>query len=120
MAYYVFSSIPFPFLVLLVSGGHCILAVAEAPGKFKRLGQTRDDSPGEALDKVARWMAVHKDKRVPSQLHGGAAIELLARYGNSDKMEELAVPIMTKRYNCGRLHNLNNTFSFSLGFGWAI
>lgn len=94
-------SIPFPFLVLLVSGGHCILGVAEKPGKFKRLGQTRDDSPGEALDKLARWMAVHKDERVPSQLHGGAAIELLARYGSSEKMEEVAVQIMTKRYSCG-------------------
>ena len=48
-------SIPFPYLVLLVSGGHCILAVAHSSDQFSRLGQTRDDSPGEAFDKLARW-----------------------------------------------------------------
>ena len=48
-------SIPFPYLVLLVSGGHCILAVAHSSDRFSRLGQTRDDSPGEAFDKLARW-----------------------------------------------------------------
>ena len=48
-------SIPFPYLVLLVSGGHCILAVAHSSNQFSRLGQTRDDSPGEAFDKLARW-----------------------------------------------------------------
>lgn len=92
-------SIPFPFLVLLVSGGHCILAVAEAPGCFKRLGQTRDDSPGEALDKVARWMALHKHGGVPAHLSGGAAIELLARQGNPPERlkQDLFLDIMTKR-----------------------
>ena len=85
-------------MVLLVSGGHCILAVAEAPGFFKRLGQTRDDSPGEALDKVAR-MALHKHGGVPSHLPGGAAIELLARLGNPPDwlIQDLFLDIMTKR-----------------------
>lgn len=49
-------------------------------------------------------MAVHKDERVPSQLHGGAAIELLARHGNSDKMEGLVVPILAKRYTVAVSH----------------
>lgn len=39
--------ISFPMLVLLVSGGHCILAVAQGPGQFYRLGESHDDSPGE-------------------------------------------------------------------------
>ena len=83
-----------------MSGGHCILGVAEAPGRFSRLGQTRDDSPGEALDKVARWMALHKHGRVPGHLPGGAAIELLARQGNPPEQlkQDLFLDIMTKRY----------------------
>ena len=92
------ASIPFPFLVLLVSGGHCILAVAVAPGCFKLLGQTRDDSPGEALDKVAKWMALHKHDGVPDHLPGGALIELLARQGRPDRLkEDLLLDIMMKR-----------------------
>jgi N6-L-threonylcarbamoyladenine synthase len=41
----------FPFLVLLVSGGHCLLALARDIDSFVLLGETVDDSPGEALDK---------------------------------------------------------------------
>lgn len=42
----------FPFLVLLISGGHCLLAIAKDVDKFFLLGQTLDDAPGEAFDKV--------------------------------------------------------------------
>lgn len=49
--YYV-CRVDFPFLVLLVSGGNCILAVARGVGDFKVLGVTWDDAPGEAFDKV--------------------------------------------------------------------
>lgn len=91
-------SIPFPFLVLLVSGGHCILAVANYPGDFKRLGQTRDDSPGEALDKVARWMNLQRHDRVSQLLQGGAAIEVVARHGSPEGVEGLSSgSVMTKR-----------------------
>ena len=48
---------PFPFLVLLVSGGHCILAVARGVGDFLVLGNTTDDAPGEAFDKASRFDA---------------------------------------------------------------
>ena len=44
--------VDFPFLVLLVSGGNCILAVARGVGDFLVLGKTWDDAPGEAYDKV--------------------------------------------------------------------
>lgn len=97
MSHFDSYSIPFPFLVLLVSGGHCILAVAESPGRFQRLGETRDDSPGEALDKVARWMNAHNHERVPPDIHGGAAIELLAKHGHPERVEELSTSVMTKR-----------------------
>lgn len=46
------NSIEFPFLVLLISGGHCLLAVAEDVDKFLLLGESIDDAPGEAFDKV--------------------------------------------------------------------
>ncbi len=49
---------PYPQLALLVSGGHCILARATAPGLYERLGHTRDDSVGEAYDKVARMLGL--------------------------------------------------------------
>ena len=87
-------SIPFPYLVLLVSGGHCILAVAHGPGRFSRLGQTGDDSPGEAFDKVARWLCLDRHPDV-SGLSGGAAIEATAGRGDP---ERFPLPlIMTKK-----------------------
>lgn len=46
------KSLEFPFLVLLISGGHCILAVAKSVDKFFLLGDSVDDAPGEAFDKV--------------------------------------------------------------------
>lgn len=45
-------SVEFPFLVLLISGGHCLLAIAEDLDRFILLGQSLDDAPGEAFDKV--------------------------------------------------------------------
>uniref|UniRef100_A0A670XM00 N(6)-L-threonylcarbamoyladenine synthase n=1 Tax=Pseudonaja textilis TaxID=8673 RepID=A0A670XM00_PSETE len=44
--------VPFPFLVLLLSGGHCILAVAQGVSDFLLLGQTKDIAPGDMLDKL--------------------------------------------------------------------
>jgi N6-L-threonylcarbamoyladenine synthase len=41
-------------MVLLASGGHCILGIAEDVDKFYRLGETNDIAPGEALDKVSQ------------------------------------------------------------------
>uniref|UniRef100_V5H8L1 N(6)-L-threonylcarbamoyladenine synthase n=1 Tax=Ixodes ricinus TaxID=34613 RepID=V5H8L1_IXORI len=46
--------VDFPYLVLLVSGGHCQLAVVRDIDDFLLLGQTMDDAPGETFDKVAR------------------------------------------------------------------
>lgn len=44
--------VEFPFLVLLISGGHSLIAVAQSATDFQLLGQSRDDAPGEAFDKV--------------------------------------------------------------------
>lgn len=45
-------NVKFPFLVLLISGGHCLLAVAQGVNDFLLMGESMDDAPGEAFDKV--------------------------------------------------------------------
>ncbi len=50
--------VEYPCLVLLVSGGHSLLARVPAPGSYEVLGSTRDDSAGEAYDKVARLLGL--------------------------------------------------------------
>ena len=47
-----FFRVDFPYLVFLLSGGHCLLTVAKDVDEFVVLGSTLDDSPGECLDKV--------------------------------------------------------------------
>jgi N6-L-threonylcarbamoyladenine synthase len=51
------SSVEFPYMVLLASGGHCILGIVEDVNRFFRLGETKDIAPGEAFDKVKRVFA---------------------------------------------------------------
>ncbi len=50
--------VPFPQVALLVSGGHCMLTRATAPGRYELLGETVDDSIGEAYDKIARFLGL--------------------------------------------------------------
>ncbi|KFQ25018.1 hypothetical protein N332_06710, partial [Mesitornis unicolor] len=73
--------VEFPFLVLLLSGGHCILAVAQGISDFLTLGQSIDIAPGDMLDKVARRLSLRKHPECHS-MAGGQAIEHLARTGN--------------------------------------
>ncbi|XP_073503944.1 tRNA N6-adenosine threonylcarbamoyltransferase, mitochondrial [Phyllobates terribilis] len=72
--------VEFPFLVLLISGGHCILSVANGISDFLLLGQSQDESPGQALDKVARRLSLYKLAEC-SSLSGGQSIEYLAQFG---------------------------------------
>ncbi|XP_078795555.1 tRNA N6-adenosine threonylcarbamoyltransferase, mitochondrial isoform X2 [Oryzias latipes] len=76
--------VPFPFLVLLVSGGHSLLAVARGIDDFLLLGYMLDEAPGDTLDKVARRLSLTKHPDC-STLSGGQAIELLARSGDRRK-----------------------------------
>uniref|UniRef100_A0A3Q0RGZ3 N(6)-L-threonylcarbamoyladenine synthase n=1 Tax=Amphilophus citrinellus TaxID=61819 RepID=A0A3Q0RGZ3_AMPCI len=76
--------ISFPFLVLLVSGGHALLAVARGVDDFLLLGHTLDEAPGDTLDKVARRLSLVKHPQC-SSLSGGQAIELLAKDGDRSK-----------------------------------
>ncbi|XP_021934054.1 probable tRNA N6-adenosine threonylcarbamoyltransferase, mitochondrial [Zootermopsis nevadensis] len=71
------QKVDFPFLVLLISGGHCLLAVAQAVDRFLLLGQSLDDAPGEAFDKVARRLKLRNLAEFRT-LSGGEAIELAA------------------------------------------
>ncbi|XP_049801940.1 tRNA N6-adenosine threonylcarbamoyltransferase, mitochondrial isoform X3 [Schistocerca nitens] len=75
------QKVDFPFLVLLISGGHCLLAIAQAVDKYLLLGHSIDDAPGEALDKTARRL---KLQNIPefSKLSGGQAIEKASERGN--------------------------------------
>ena len=66
--------VPFPFLGLIVSGGHSGLYLARAPGDYACLGRTRDDAVGEAFDKVAKLLGLGYP--------GGPVIDRLARTGN--------------------------------------
>ena len=64
----------FPYLLLLVSGGHCQLVAIEGIGRYRRLGATVDDAAGEAFDKTARLLGLGWP--------GGPALERLAAAGD--------------------------------------
>ncbi|XP_013881659.1 tRNA N6-adenosine threonylcarbamoyltransferase, mitochondrial [Austrofundulus limnaeus] len=76
--------VAFPFLVLLISGGHSLLAVARGVDDFLLLGRGQDVAPGDCLDKVARRLSLIKHPEC-STLSGGQAIELLAKDGDWKK-----------------------------------
>lgn len=76
--------VAFPFLVLLVSGGHSLLAVARGVDDFLLLGHSLDEAPGDSLDKVARRLSLIKHPQC-STLSGGQAIELLAKDGDRSR-----------------------------------
>lgn len=68
------DGIEFPYLLLLVSGGHCQLLTVSGVGRYRRLGTTLDDAVGEAFDKVAKVLGLGYP--------GGAAVERAARSGD--------------------------------------
>ncbi|MGB8843231.1 MAG: tRNA (adenosine(37)-N6)-threonylcarbamoyltransferase complex transferase subunit TsaD, partial [Aliidongia sp.] len=52
------GDVPFPYLLLLISGGHCQLLIVDGVGRYRRLGTTLDDAVGEAFDKSAKLMGL--------------------------------------------------------------
>jgi N6-L-threonylcarbamoyladenine synthase len=68
------DAIAFPYLLLLVSGGHCQLVEVEGVGRAKLLGTTLDDAAGEAFDKAARLLGL--------AYPGGPAVEAAALSGD--------------------------------------
>jgi N6-L-threonylcarbamoyladenine synthase len=67
-------SLEFPYLLLLVSGGHCQLLFVEGVGRYRRLATTIDDAAGEAFDKTAKLLGLG--------FPGGPAVERAAAEGN--------------------------------------
>lgn len=89
------GDISFPFLTLLVSGGHSLIIDVEAFNKYKILGQSRDDAVGEAFDKVAKLIGLGYP--------GGPEIEKISKNGDPKKFD----------FPQPMLHSPNYDFSFS-------
>lgn len=68
------DGLAFPYLMLLVSGGHCQFLLVRGPEDFSRLGGTIDDAPGEAFDKTAKLLGLPQP--------GGPAVEAEAEKGD--------------------------------------
>ncbi len=73
------AEVAYPFLLLLVSGGHCQLLEVRGIGDMSRVGATIDDAAGEAFDKIAKALALGYP--------GGPALERLAETGDGSKIE---------------------------------
>ena len=81
------SLLDYPYLLLLISGGHSQYLNVQNFGKYKRLGTTIDDALGEAFDKTAKLLGV--------EFPGGPQIEVLAKKGDPEKYN-LPKPIFNK------------------------
>jgi N6-L-threonylcarbamoyladenine synthase len=81
------DGVAYPYLLLLVSGGHCQFLSVEALGRYRRLGGTIDDAPGEAFDKVAKLLGLG--------FPGGPMVEKQAHAGNAQRFG-LPRPLMDR------------------------
>ena len=81
------SNLNFPYLLLLISGGHSQYLSVQQLGKYERLGTTIDDALGEAFDKTAKLLGI--------EFPGGPQIEILAEKGDPNKYD-LPKPIFNK------------------------
>ncbi len=81
------EDVPFPYLLLLVSGGHCQFLIVEGVGRYQRLGTTIDDAAGEAFDKTAKLLGLGYP--------GGPAIERMAKQGDATRFS-LPLPLKGK------------------------
>jgi N6-L-threonylcarbamoyladenine synthase len=69
------EALPFPYLLLLISGGHCQLLAVEGVARYRRYGTTVDDAVGEAFDKTAKLLGLGYP--------GGPAVEAAAKAGHA-------------------------------------
>ncbi len=81
------TKLNYPYLLLLISGGHTQFLSVSGLGKYKRLGTTIDDAVGEAFDKTAKMLGI--------EFPGGPQIEVYAKKGDSNRYE-LPKPILHK------------------------
>jgi N6-L-threonylcarbamoyladenine synthase len=87
----VFEDLSFPYLMLLASGGHTMIVIAEGVGQYKVLGQTLDDAIGEAFDKVAKLLGLGYP--------GGPIIEKFAKEGDENRFKFPAPLQKSNDYN---------------------
>lgn len=85
------QEVDFPFLCLLVSGGHTALYAARTWGEYQRLGATRDDAAGEAFDKAAKMLGLGYP--------GGRVIDNIARRGNPTALRFPRAHLKTGKYD---------------------
>ena len=81
------TKLDFPYLLLLISGGHTQYLSVNGLGKYKRLGTTIDDALGEAFDKTAKLLGI--------EFPGGPKLEGFAKQGDANKFK-LPKPIINK------------------------
>lgn len=73
------SDLEFPYLLLLISGGHCQILLARGIGDYEKIGETIDDALGEAFDKVAQMLGL--------SYPGGPAVEKMAKDGDENRFK---------------------------------
>lgn len=87
--------IGFPFLCLLISGGHSLLTYVKSVGEFYLLGDSMDDAPGELFDKIARDLKLRNLTEF-QHLSGGAAIEKATYL--AENVQSFEYPLPLSRY----------------------
>lgn len=90
------EDVQFPFLCLLVSGGHSLLTFVRDVNDFILLGDSLDDAPGEAFDKIARRLKLRNLKQFDN-MTGGQAIEEAAKLC-TEPTDKYVFPLMLKHY----------------------
>lgn len=81
------DQLDYPYLMLLVSGGHCQFLITHSSDRFSRLGGTIDDAPGEAFDKTAKLLGLGQP--------GGPAVEREAQLGDAKRFD-FPRPLLSK------------------------
>jgi len=89
------NNVEFPYLLLLISGGHCQIIDVKDFGNYEKIGETIDDALGEAFDKVAQMLGLCYP--------GGPALEKLAKQGDENRF----------KFSKPLIHDKNHLFNFS-------
>lgn len=95
-----YEKLDFPFLALLISGGHCLISYVKNVDDFRLMGQSMDTAPGDMLDKVARLLRLKNLGSPYNLISGGAAVELMAKSGDPFSYFERATsyPMYSNRF----------------------
>jgi N6-L-threonylcarbamoyladenine synthase len=94
------NQVEFPYLLLLISGGHCQILLAKAVDNYEKIGETIDDALGEAFDKVAQMLGLNYP--------GGVEVEKLALIGDENKYK-LPKPLILNDFE--KKHQCDFSFS---------